>query len=279
MTRYFFDYYKDSIIRLLLWLLMLLSLIASMRHVAWLFSTLELGGQLAGWISAAGFDLSIFLLTLIAHKYKEGTPQRRFIRAGIYANAMLSAWANVMHGIEHQQQLARVDGLMWYVMPFIFSLALPMMVVFLAEVLSREEDHQARAFERREAKAARLSQTFSQAHGQTNGQTSPEPRQISRQDKVEQVRQILKGGPARNRQIVTKTGFGRASVSEYLAELLETGQIFRQGHYYHLAKSGQESGENLAETQPGLPSGGTEGGPMAATEFQAPGQIPDKAEA
>ena len=136
----YFEVIKDDLIRALLWLLMLLSLVASMRHVAWLFSTIELMNYASGWIAAVGFDFGIFLLTLIAHKYKEGTAQRRFIRAGIYSNAILSAIANVMYGVEHQVELVRVNGVLWLLIPYVFALALPLMVVFFAEVLSREED-------------------------------------------------------------------------------------------------------------------------------------------
>lgn len=144
-----FDYHKDSILRSMLWALMLIMLIASMRHVGWLFSTIEGMDIRASWIAAIGFDFGIFILTMRSRKYKIGTPQRRFIRFGIYANATLSSIANVMHGVEHQVELNRVNGLLWLAIPYIFSLALPMTVVFLAEVLSREEEAEAKNFARK----------------------------------------------------------------------------------------------------------------------------------
>ena len=243
-----FEQHKDSIIRLLLWLLMLLSLIASMRHVAWLFSTIELMDYVGGWIAAVGFDFGIFLLTLIAHKYKEGSPQRRFIRAGIYTNAVLSAIANVMYGVEHQVELSRVTGLMWQMIPYIFALALPIMVVFLAEVLSREEENETKAFEREQRQIARQTARIMPEVLPEDRQRPPEARQMSRAEKLERVYQAVAKGMARNRQIVVHTGFGRSSVTEYLTELANAGRIIRRGGHYLLAESGQASGDNLAES-------------------------------
>lgn len=251
-----FESIKDDLIRALLWLLMLMSLVASMRHVAWLFSTIELMNYASGWIAAVGFDFGIFLLTLIAHKYKEGTPQRRFIRAGIYANAVLSAIANVMYGVEHQVELSRVNGLLWLLIPYVFALALPMMVVFFAEVLSREEENESRAFERERRQINR--QNAQRSAGQVaesppdilpeNGQVPPESRQISRAEKIEIVLKAVANGAERNRQIVAATRFGRSSVTEYLAKLAEDGRIIREGSRYFLAENGQTPGQNLAES-------------------------------
>ena len=212
-----FEQHKDTIIRLLLWLLMLLSLIASMRHVAWLFSTIELMDYASGWIAAVGFDFGIFLLTLIAHKYKEGSPQRRFIRAGIYTNAVLSAMANVMYGVEHQVPLERVSGLLWLLIPYVFALALPIMVVFLAEVLSREEENESRAFDKQQKKLAKSVTELSHPVSQSVTQSVPAAAQLV----LAQVAQ----GVTSHRKIAGLTGLQRGQVGRAIQVLVAQGQL------------------------------------------------------
>ena len=214
-----FDRHKDAIIRLLLWLLMLLMLLASMRHVAWLFATIEGMNRASGWLGAVGFDFGIFLLTLIAHKHREGTAQRHFIRAGIYVNAVLSAIANVMYGVEHQVELVRVGGWMWQLIPYVFALALPIMVVFLAEVLARGEEAEAKAYEREQRKVAREGGQG----GTESGTALARPAVDAARLTMEQIAQ----GVTAHRQICSNTGLGRGTVRQTIAQLVAQGALVK----------------------------------------------------
>ena len=256
-----FDRHKDAIIRLMLWLLMLLMLLASMRHVAWLFATIEGMNRASGWLGAVGFDFGIFLLTLIAHKHREGTAQRHFIRAGIYVNAVLSAIANVMYGVEHQVELVRVGGWMWQLIPYVFALALPIMVVFLAEVLARGEEAEAKAYEREQRKVARESGQAGTEGGTAlvrldteSGMVLAPPAADAEQLIMEQMAQ----GVTTHRQICSNTGLGRGTVRQAIAQLVAQGALIKDSKgRASVPKNGTavpepvpNSGTNAAESVP-----------------------------
>lgn len=260
-----FDRHKDAIIRLLLWILMLLMLLASMRHVAWLFATIEGMNRASGWLGAVGFDFGVFLLTLIAHKHREGSAQRRFIRAGIYVNAVLSAIANVMYGVEHQVELVRVGGWMWQLIPYVFALALPIMVVFLAEVLARGEEAEAKAYEREQRQQAKqtarnLPDDLSQNGtglvrlGIESGMALARPAA----DAVRLVMEQMAQDVTAHRQICSNTGLGRGTVRQAIAQLVAQGALIKDAKgRASMPKNGTavpesvpNSGSNAAESVP-----------------------------
>ena len=218
-------------LRLGLWGLMLISLIASMRHVAWLYSTLELGSETAGWISAFSFDASVFLLTLIGVKYKQGTAQRRFIRIGIYTNAVISVLANIMHGVEHQQELERVNGLLWQAIPYIFSFAVPLMVIFLAEVLSRQESEleaEQRKQEKKEAKASGRAGGRELTETERTGvRESTRTERLSKPERLTKVAEAVAEGKRSRSEIAEYTGFAKSSVGDLLNELYQTARLVK----------------------------------------------------
>ncbi len=221
-------------LRLGLWTLMLISLIASMRHVAWLYSTLELGSETAGWISAFSFDASVFLLTLIGVKYKQGTAQRRFIRVGIYTNAVISILANIMHGVEHQQELERVKGFLWQIIPYVFSFAVPLMVVFLAEVLSRQESELEAEVRKQQKKEAKTGQNSGRTTGRelteterASGRELAKTGRLTKTERMEKVAEAVAEGKRSRNEIAEYTGVPKSSVGDVLNELYQTGRLVK----------------------------------------------------
>ena len=230
-------------LRLGLWTLMLMLLIASMSHVAWLFSTIESLNLANGWIAAVGFDFGIFLLTMLANRQRTSVTQRRFIRIGIYVNAALSAIANVMYGVEHQVELERVHGFLWVMIPYIFALALPVMVVFFAEVLSSQEQALEKELEaamrKEQKKQARLTagqnrgQNRGQEAGQETGQETGQGAghdlvkkgQIKRTERLDLVVEAVVKGRRSRAEIVEYTGIPKGSVSNLLNELYSHNRL------------------------------------------------------
>ncbi|WGK69463.1 hypothetical protein P0082_00985 [Candidatus Haliotispira prima] len=218
--------------RVALWILMVISLVASMRHVAWLYTTLELGSRFGGWLSAFSFDAGVLLLTMIARRYREGSAQRRFIRAGIYLNAAITIPANIMHGMEHQLELARVNGWMWLAIPFVFSVAVPAMVIFLAEVLSRQESELVREEQKAERRAAKAEAAA--------GRKPAESGRNSRPERLDKVAGAVASGHNSRAKISAETLIPRSSVGELLTELFDSGRLVQgESGRPELPESGQ----------------------------------------
>ena len=244
-----FEQIKDDLIRALLWALLISSLVATITNLAWAFSVVSPLGSKAAWFGAISFDGTVLIISFYARRFPAGSYARHLTRAIVITNTIISIYANVYRAIEFQQQLQRISGAAWLSMPIVLGLALPLLTLALAEVLVLDEVQRSHDYAREQKKVARREAKLLPEPSQL----PPESRQLERQDKVGQVLEIVARGPVRNRQIVTETGFGRSSVSAYLAELVAEGQIFRRGQLYQLAESGQEVGGGLAE------SGGRDG--------------------
>lgn len=238
-----FDKYKDSMIRLLLWALLISSLVATITNLAWAFSVVSPAGSKAAWFGAVSFDGAVLIISFYARRFESGSYPRHLARAIVVTNTVISIYANVYRAIEFQQQLERISGAAWLSMPIVLGFALPLLTWALAEILVLDEDQRSHEFAREQKRVARQEARLEQGQGQTLAESC----QLTRQEKLELVCQAVQKGHARNSKIVSITGIGRASVSEYLTELVAEGRLVKQGKSYYPPASGKTSGENLAD--------------------------------
>ncbi|MEM9423828.1 MAG: hypothetical protein AAF975_03440 [Spirochaetota bacterium] len=165
--------------------------------------------------------------------------------AGIYANAVLSAVANIMHGGEHQQELQRVSGFLWQMIPYVFSFAVPLMVIFLAEVLSRQESELEKEMAREEKKAARAA---GESGGRSGGQEPVKTGRLTKTERSDKVVEAVVEGKRSRSEIAEYTGFPKSSVNDLLNELYRSGRLIKnEGGQPELPDSDQYRPENGLE--------------------------------
>jgi len=142
---------KPRIANAALWLAYLLALLASISHVAWAFGTLEQPGhEWAGWIAAVAVDAGLAALAYAVQQRKRTGRPTRGLWAGVVVFAGISAYANLLHALSRSSDIAKAVAL---------SATLPLLVVYLGEVVSSDDAAQAERMEaerkRTEAKAER----------------------------------------------------------------------------------------------------------------------------
>lgn len=136
---------KKTFSNLALWLTFLLALISSMSHVAWTFSTLERPGQeWAGWLAAIAVDCGLASLAYaIQQRRRLNRRSTMSLWAGVIVLTSISAYANVIHALSVSGDLFRA---------VILSVTLPLLVVYMGEIVSSNDVAEAERIEREIAK-------------------------------------------------------------------------------------------------------------------------------
>jgi hypothetical protein len=134
----------------LLWLALVLALVGSLRHVAWGFSTLEQGDWAAGYVQAIAVDLGLLAIAIGIQRARaqgrRGVTRWLWVGAGLFA--AISVYANLLHGLAFESaiRLQRDWGQFGVVMialrPFLLSGVLPLMVIYLSEIVAANYNYQ-----------------------------------------------------------------------------------------------------------------------------------------
>jgi len=127
---------------ILLWLALILALVGSLRHVAWGFSTLEQGDIVAGYIQAVAVDLGLLALALGIQDRKRNSRGTLSLWLGVALFCAVSTYANLLHGLYFQTDLGLAEW-QWLVFarPFVLSGVLPLLVVYLSEIVGADAGH------------------------------------------------------------------------------------------------------------------------------------------
>ena len=148
---------KNRVINLVLWLAYLLAMLASLTHVAATLNTLERPGwyQAIGWIGAISIDAGLAALAYAIQQRRRAKRGVRGLWVGIILFASISAYANVLHALSIAP-LALAEAL-------VFSGALPLLVIYMGEIVSSDDaaaiDATEREQRRMERKAERMDAT------------------------------------------------------------------------------------------------------------------------
>ncbi len=137
---------KKSLANLALWVTFLLALVSSMSHVAYTFSTLERPGhEWAGWLAAIAVDCGLASLAYAIQQRRRVKGRSALtLWAGVIALTGISAYANVLYAISVSSDWVRA---------VILSVTLPLLVVYMGEVVSSDDVATAERAERELAKA------------------------------------------------------------------------------------------------------------------------------
>lgn len=159
---------------LILWASYVLTMAASIGHLAWTFGTLEPAGlEWAGWLPALAVDAGLGALAYAIQQRKRAGRRAWSLWGGVAVFTAVSGYANFKH--------AAASGAAWWD-ALTLSAILPLLVVYLGEIISsddaaaadaamraqrRAEQAQARAdAERERAQAAQMPEPAPQAVAQ-----------------------------------------------------------------------------------------------------------------
>lgn len=150
---------KSKIINGALWLALLLTMAASIQHLAWVFGTVEQPGrEWLGWIPAVAVDAGLAALAYTIQQRKRAKRPTAILWVGVAGFALISALANLYHALAVEGVVLATTWAL-YAKAFILSATLPAMYVFLGEIISGDDataaEREAKQAEREQAKAER----------------------------------------------------------------------------------------------------------------------------
>ncbi len=227
----------------ILWIALILALIGSLRHVAWAFASLEAGDMIWGYVQAVAVDLGIATLAYAIQERKSAGRPVADLWLGVAVFSVISAYANLLHGEVFAAELPIAT--MWGMAaarPVLLSAVLPLLVLYLSEIVG--EDNRALAAEaerkrrREEQKAERERRKAEQAWDGPGG-IIPTPEQAararaSRRERHEEAMErflayVAEHPMASYVQIGAAIGRKKSTVSDYVRRLEEAGRIKRNG--------------------------------------------------
>lgn len=145
-----------------LWLAFALALLSSLSHLAWAFGTLEFGGwHLTGWLPAIAVDAGLAALAYGIQQRKRARRGTLALWGGVAVFAAISAFANLLHALAVTNgyivtaTIASIDALE-FAKAAALSASLPLLVVYLGEIVSSDDAEAAQAAERERARVERI---------------------------------------------------------------------------------------------------------------------------
>jgi hypothetical protein len=220
-----------------LWSALILALVGSLRHVAWAFATLEGGDLLWGYVQAGAVDVGLVALAYAVHQRRRERRPTWTLWAGVLLFSAISAYANLLHGLRFASDM----GLSAWAQarPFLLSGVLPVLVVYLSEIVSADVQHAVRVAEKeRRAAERRARREVSVAEG--SGQFPypveqarallAEQRARSKAEALDALLDILAERPdVRVTDLARLVGRSRSTVYTYVDELEAQGRLRRNG--------------------------------------------------
>jgi len=239
---------KSKIANIVLWAAYLLTLAASMGHVAWAFGTLEFEGSAwVGWLAALAVDAGLAALAYGVQQRKRARRSARDLWAGVLLFAGISAFANLLHAMTAVTgftvtlaTFGTVDALA-LAKAVILSASLPVLVVYLGEVVSSDDAQAAEQADRERVKAERQAVRES-VKAEQSEVSSTAGIDIARSVKAEQdahakaaaldtLAEHLDADPDTPvAELSRMIGRSRTTVYTYLGELEQAGRIRRNGN-------------------------------------------------
>lgn len=156
---------RQSLANYVLWAAYVLALASSLWHLAWAFGTLEFHGQAwAGWPAAVAVDAGLAALAYALQQRKRAKRPTIVLWCGIVAFAGISAFANVLHAVSVSANgevavstFYALDA-MALVKAVVLSATLPLLVVYLGEVVSSDDARVIELSDKERQKADRLAE-------------------------------------------------------------------------------------------------------------------------
>lgn len=124
----------------LLYVALILALLSSLNHVALAFATTNGNNWIEAYVSAVAIDLGLLALAAGINKRKISQRTTWTLWGGVVVFSIISTYANWLSGIIHVMPLAPDVGSIgkWLVSlrPILLSGVLPLLVIYLSEIVS-----------------------------------------------------------------------------------------------------------------------------------------------
>ncbi len=150
-----------------LWASYILTMAASIGHLAWTFGTLEPAGlEWAGWLPALAVDAGLGALAYAIQQRKRAGRRAWSLWGGVAVFTSVSGYANFRH--------AAAGGAAWWD-ALTLSAILPLLVVYLGEIISSDDAAAADAAEKERGRAERAQMRADAAHERAQAAQMPAP--------------------------------------------------------------------------------------------------------
>lgn len=190
----------------LLWLALFLALAGSLKHLASIFATID-GNHLLGWLQAIAIDVGLFALAYSIRVRKAAGRNIKPVWAGVIVFTAISVYGNLAYGL-----FATTGNLpVWIVAsrPAILAASLPILVLFLSELLS--EDDQFR-------KSKQVAISTAKKRKSTTGNSGKKT--YTKAAKKKKLTTIYQENPSATvTELATELDVSRATIRNYASEL------------------------------------------------------------
>lgn len=210
----------------LLWLALGLALVGSLRHLAYIFGSVD-GNGFAGWLQAIAVDCGLFAL---AYSLKARETRRRVVWLGIVMFTGISIYGNLAYGMLKMNEEGVLPEWIIWSKPYILAASLPVLVLYLAELVSESHQPASRLTkqvddtEQVPVKVDKLTEQVDKPKRQ------PVFKPKTKQAAIERLLTFYRDNPDASLndagQVVNRS---KTTVSNYLNELEQDGKIHRNG--------------------------------------------------
>jgi biotin operon repressor len=221
-------------------------LAGSVHHVAYTFSTLEGGNLVWGYVQALGIDLGILGLAYgIQLRKRQGRPTLPLWGVLILVT-FISAYANYLYGIMHQQPLptaSAFDQMVVFLRPFLLSVTLPIIMFALIEIIGEDRNYALKVQAQSEPTETPAAPAVADSHEPVpsepaHGYALVQPLERNgnghaKETTMEQLLWLLYEQPSLPRtKLAEALGCSRQTLYNYLQELESRGYIRRTPNGY-----------------------------------------------
>ncbi len=201
-------------VQYLLWLALVLALTGSLKHLAAIFASID-GNTLLGWLQAIAIDTGLFALAYSIRQRKVAKRSVKPLWFGVTLFTSISIYGNLSYGL-----LAEGGNLPdWMVAtkPYILAGSLPVLVLFLSELLSDDRQHaQAEA----EKEARKQAKQVDKSSKLPDIAVANEARIANKKQRKQRLENLLETQPdATNSELARQLGVSRSTVRNYRQEL------------------------------------------------------------
>lgn len=198
----------------LLWLALALALAGSLKHLAAIFAGVD-GNTFMGWLQAVAIDAGLFALAYSIRVRKTAKRSTKILWLGVAMFTTISIYGNLAYG------LLATDGNLpdWLMVsrPYILAASLPVLVLFLAELLSEDRQYYAKVAEAEAKKAAKSPKL---PPNQPDIATANEARIATKEQRKRQLATLHSQKPdATITELATLLDVSRGTVRNYASEL------------------------------------------------------------
>lgn len=219
---------KQVKVEYLLWLSLALALAGSLKHLAGIFASVD-GNTVMGWLQAVAIDAGLFALAYSIRVRKVAKRSVKPLWFGVTVFTGISVYGNLAYG------LLATDGILpgWIMAskPYVLAASLPILVLFLSELLSDDRQHASEVAEKEARKVAKVTGNTEKITETTaNLATVNAEKAAEKKAKKARLVQILATDPAKsNSELATLLDVSRATVRNYKAELATNGTDHAEG--------------------------------------------------